>query len=175
MVSLWWDLLCKCLIYTLKSDQWITIWWAKFELECLLLIFIYFNSKFKVTCKNGDFKLNAGTSEHIPKKICLKFLTLHLPFCLFPHQNIFTWLPGLNTLESYFFWWNYQMHFKMVHSNPRKAKSRVCQSHVCYLHTTHSSVLKISPNVQQMQMTQAHDNTEIQIMVIFITIKPKYL
>ena len=54
MVSLKWKLLCKCSIYTLKSDQWITIWWAKFELECLLLVSIYFNSTFKVTCKNGE-------------------------------------------------------------------------------------------------------------------------
>ena len=42
MVSLW----CACELfnvgaYTLKSNPWKTIWWAKFELECLLLIFIY--------------------------------------------------------------------------------------------------------------------------------------
>ena len=29
---------------------------SKFEFECLLLIFIYSNSKFKVTCKNADFE-----------------------------------------------------------------------------------------------------------------------
>ena len=29
---------------------------SKFELECLLIIFIVFNSKCKVTCKNKDFK-----------------------------------------------------------------------------------------------------------------------
>ena len=40
-------LLCKCSIYTLKSDQWITIWWAKFELECLLLIFSLHQFKIK--------------------------------------------------------------------------------------------------------------------------------
>ena len=28
MVSLWCELLCKRSIYTLKSDQWIAIWWA---------------------------------------------------------------------------------------------------------------------------------------------------
>ena len=31
MVSLWCELLCKLSIYTLKSDQWITIWRAKFS------------------------------------------------------------------------------------------------------------------------------------------------
>ena len=56
MVSLWCKLLCKLLIYTLKSDQWITIRLTKFELECLLLIFIHSNSKLKVACKNADFK-----------------------------------------------------------------------------------------------------------------------
>ena len=49
----------------MKSDQSITTWWAKFGLECLLIIFIYSKWKFKVTCKNGDF--NVGTSELIPK------------------------------------------------------------------------------------------------------------
>ena len=53
-------LLNNCSVYTMKSnqwsDQWITIWWAKFELKCLLLIFIYFNSKFKVSCKSGEFE-----------------------------------------------------------------------------------------------------------------------
>ena len=43
MVSLWCALLCKFSIYTFKSDQWVTILWAKFDLECLLLIFIYSN------------------------------------------------------------------------------------------------------------------------------------
>ena len=32
----------------------------------------------------------------------------------------------------------------MVYSNTKNAKSRVCQSQVCYLRTTHSSTLKIS-------------------------------
>ena len=55
MVSLWWEL-CKLSIYTLKSDQWITIWCVKYELESLLLIFIYCNPKLKVACKNANFE-----------------------------------------------------------------------------------------------------------------------
>ena len=35
--------------------QWKSTGWTKFELECLLLIFIYTHSKFKVTYKNADF------------------------------------------------------------------------------------------------------------------------
>ena len=35
----------------------------------------------------------------------------------------------------------YQMGFKMVHSNSKRAKSRVCQSQVCNFHTAHSSAL----------------------------------
>ena len=59
----------------LKGGQWITIRWAKFELERLLLILIYFSSKFKVTCKKGDFE--AGKSELIPKKKRQTFAILH--------------------------------------------------------------------------------------------------
>ena len=81
MVTLWCELLCKCSINTLKSDQWITIWWVKFELECLLLIFIYFNSIFKVTCKNGIFVCQYIRTHSEENRV--KFLTLHSPFCLF--------------------------------------------------------------------------------------------
>ena len=72
------------LAYTLKNDQWITIWWAKLELECLVLIFIYSNSNSRSLAKT--WTLNAGTSctsELIPKKYHLQFLTLHPPSCLF--------------------------------------------------------------------------------------------
>ena len=54
MVSLWCEPLCKPSIYTLESNQWITMWWAKFELEFLILIFIFSNQKFNVTFKNAD-------------------------------------------------------------------------------------------------------------------------
>ena len=41
----------KLSIYTLKSDQWITIWWAKFELECLLLTMTNIHLlQFKIQC-----------------------------------------------------------------------------------------------------------------------------
>ena len=43
-VSLWCEYGCKHSIYVKKSDKWI-IWWAKFELGCMLLIFIHSNPK----------------------------------------------------------------------------------------------------------------------------------
>ena len=69
------------------------LWWANIELKfLLLLIFIYFNSTFKVTCKTRT--LNAGTSGLIPKRNWLKYSTLHSPFCLFIRNLKFTSLDG---------------------------------------------------------------------------------
>ena len=56
--SFWFVPSCKHPIYTIKCDQWIPLWWAKFELECLLIMFIHFNSNFKALAKMGT--LNAG-------------------------------------------------------------------------------------------------------------------
>ena len=61
---LWWGLSCKLSIGTLKNDQWITNWWAKFKLECPLLKTIYSNSKFKVTCKK-IWNLNSFECRYI--------------------------------------------------------------------------------------------------------------
>ena len=73
--------------------------------------------------------LNAGTPEFISKKNRVKFLTLHSPFCPFL-------ILELNCHSAYFrvyiSEWNYPMHFKMVHSNTKNAKSRVRQSQMCY-------------------------------------------
>ena len=142
MVSLWfvWCELCKCSIYTLKNDQWITTWWANFELECLLLIFIYFNSKFKVTCKNGDFKCQC-TRTH-SKETMSKISNITFPILPFSHQNTSTKLPSL-ILRSLLLLMK-PSDTLQTHSNPKNAKSRVCQCQVCYLHTTHSSVLKLT-------------------------------
>ena len=71
------------------------------------------------------------------RKKRLKFLTLHLQFWLLLIKII-----QLNCHPEY-----HQMRFKMVHSNTKKARIRVCQSQVCYLHTTYSSLLSFSPNV----------------------------
>ena len=44
-------LLMVILIRAILEQSIITKWWAKFKLECLLLIFISTNTKFKVICK----------------------------------------------------------------------------------------------------------------------------
>ena len=98
MVSIWCELLCKLSIYTFKSDQWMTIWWEKMWVKCLLLIFTYSNSKFKVTCKMRT--LNAGTSELIPKKNCSKISNITFTILPFSHKNTLTKLFMPNTLES---------------------------------------------------------------------------
>ena len=51
MVSLWFDSWCWFFFTPFWSNQLITKWWAKFRLECLLLIFIYTNAEFIVICK----------------------------------------------------------------------------------------------------------------------------
>ena len=140
ILSVWCELLYKRSIYTLKSYQWITIWWARFELECLVLIFIYFNSKFKVTCKNGDFEcryIRTHSEEKTSKISNIAFVILP-----FSHQNVLTKLPS---------WvlWNLFLLMKppdalqngsFLH---KESKIRVPQSQVRYLHTTRSSALKL--------------------------------
>ena len=81
MVSLWREILCKLSIYTPTSGQWITIWWAKFELEGIILIFIYFNSEFKVRrktkTKNVDFErryIRTHYKERPSKMFCITFV-----------------------------------------------------------------------------------------------------
>ena len=104
--------------------------WAKFELKCLLLIFIYSNSKLKVTCKRGLWMWEIGL---IPKRSRLKFLS----FCFLSEKNPFSWFAILSTLESTTF-----AETKMIHFNIRNAKSRVAKPQLYYLRTTHSSILK---------------------------------
>ena len=51
MVSLWYDSWWWFLFAQFWNNQQITKWWAKFKLECLLLICINTNAKFTVICK----------------------------------------------------------------------------------------------------------------------------
>ena len=51
MVSLWCDSWCWFLFAPFWNNQWITKWWAKFKLECLLLMCSYTNAKFIVLCE----------------------------------------------------------------------------------------------------------------------------
>ena len=76
MVFLWCELLCKRSLYILKRDQWITIWWGKFELY-------YYYYRF-VSIQIQSHLRNCGTSDLISKKNTSKFLTLtlHSLFCI---------------------------------------------------------------------------------------------
>ena len=79
--SLWCVLLREPPIYTSKNNRYIPLRCAKFELECLLIIFIYFNSKFRVICENEDFKYRCIKIHFDEKR--LRFLLFHSPFCFF--------------------------------------------------------------------------------------------
>ena len=132
MASLWCELLCKSSVYTFKSDRWIRLWWAKFELECLIIIFIIAsiqNSRSLVKMKT----LNASVSKFISKKKKAKIYTISVTILLFFPQNTLTDLPFW-VLQSQLFVINHQTCFN---TSPIKAKSTVPQSQACYLHTTH--------------------------------------
>ena len=89
-VSIYCVLSRKRQIYTSKNNQYIPFCWAKYELECLLIIFIYFNSKIEVTCKNENFKIPVYQT-HSTKWKSLKFVLFHQsPFSFFSHQNSLT-------------------------------------------------------------------------------------
>ena len=77
------------------------------------------------------------TAENLSK-------TSNITFAILPFSHKNAKIIILSTLEYfgvYASWWNHQMRFKMVCSNTKNAKSRVCQYHVCYSCTTHSSAL----------------------------------
>ena len=97
MVCLLYELICNISTYTLETDQWI----AKFELECLILMFIYFNSNFKVTCKDGVFEcsyirthLEKRKVKKKKKKKTSKIFNITLAIFSLSHQNTSTKLPS---------------------------------------------------------------------------------
>ena len=91
--------------------------WKSKELECLILIFIYSNSKFKVTCKNEDFECQYTTKEK-PSK------TSNITFAILPfyQKKIFKLNGHPEYFGIYYSWWNHQMCFKMVEFNIKKCK-----------------------------------------------------
>ena len=116
--------------------------WAKLELECLLMIFIYFNSTFKVTWKTPHFKCQyiITHTEEKPSKITnITFASL-----LFYQPSWGLWNLRIKSPSR----WNDQIlfkdqiPFKMIHSTPKNAKYSVSQSQVCFLHITHLGIRK---------------------------------
>ena len=60
--------------------------WAVFELECPILIFVYCNVKFKVTCKSLDLKMPVHRNPYRKNRnsnitVCLFFLKILCPHC----------------------------------------------------------------------------------------------
>ena len=104
-------LICKLSIYTLKSDQWITVWWAKFELECLLLFIENLKKRrLSMSVHQNSFRRGKNTST-IPN---ITFTILH-----FAHQN--TYFNCLSALESTFFYETIRtLHDCSFYSNKEK-------------------------------------------------------
>ena len=76
--------------------------WAKFELECPLLILIYSNSKFEVTCKNVDFEyfeyryIRTHTKEKPSENRNIIFAILPQ---VYQKKKYLNWMAILSTLE----------------------------------------------------------------------------
>ena len=90
-VSLWYESWCWFLFAPFWNNQWITKWWAKFKLECLLLICIYTNAKFIVICKPRT--LNDGGEDSVKYRNRKKHCFLAAAILLFIGKIIITWWP----------------------------------------------------------------------------------
>ena len=89
-----------------------TKWWAKCELECLLLISIYVISKFKVTCKNADFECRCISTYSEEKTSKFSYIKIrHFPlFSIKMFQtNCCSEYFGI-----YFPWWNHRIHLWVI-------------------------------------------------------------
>ena len=109
----------KLIFFAKLVKQWKSKEWAKFELECELPIFIYFNNQ-NLKSLIKTWTLNASTSGKILK------LKGHLEY-----------------IGIYFSWWNHQMHFKMFDFNMKLVNLKC----VMYAQVTHSSVLRGQPHI----------------------------
>ena len=77
------------LICAILEHQRITKWWAKFKLECLLLICVYTNAKFIVICKPRT--LNGGGEDSVQYRNRKKHCFLAAAILLFIGKIIITW------------------------------------------------------------------------------------
>ena len=125
-------------IYTLKSDRWIPLWWAKFEWNVHLYHSCTSIQNSRSLAKTRT--LNVVVSKLIPKKsLKLVYFRLHFVFVFIKFFSL-TYHPEY--CKVYFLWWEHKTCFKMVHSSLDNAKSRVYQSQACFLHTTLLGSLK---------------------------------
>ena len=89
-VSLWYESWCWFLFTPFWNNQWITKWWAKFKLECLLLICTYTNyAKFIVICKSRT--LNDRGEDSVKYRNRKKHRYLEAAILLFIGKTIITW------------------------------------------------------------------------------------
>ena len=98
-----------------------------------ILIFIYSNSKFKVTCRNVDFEsryIRTHTEEKPSKISNITFVILH-----FSYIKYFYWIAIPSTFESTSLDKTMRCASKWFILT-QKAKSRARQYQVCYLRTT---------------------------------------
>ena len=89
IVSLWYDSWCWFLFAPFWNNQQITKWWAKFKLECLLLICTYTSAKFIVICKPRT--LNDGGEDSVKYRNRKKHCFLAAAILLFVGKIIITW------------------------------------------------------------------------------------
>ena len=107
-------------------------------MECLLLIFIYYNSKFNVIFKNGgfEFRYTRTHTEEKPPKIFNIAFTLHFPIKI--------QIAILSTLESAALDENIRCASKRFILTQRTQNIALVKLKcVSYLGTTHSSALKV--------------------------------
>ena len=88
-VSLWYESWCWFLFAPFWNNQWITKWWTKFKLECLLLICAYTNAKFIVICKPRT--LNDGGEDSVKYRNRKKHRFLAVAILLFIGKINITW------------------------------------------------------------------------------------
>ena len=88
-VSLWYESWCWFLFVPFWNNQYITKWWAKFKLKCLLLICTYTNAKFIVIRKPQT--LNDGAEDSVKYRNRKKHHFLAAVILLFIGKIIITW------------------------------------------------------------------------------------
>ena len=82
VVSLWCELFRTVSISSFKSDQWIEIWRAKFELECVLLLLVFFSDllQFKIQSHLQKRRLRMPVhQDSLQRKQRQTFLILQSP------------------------------------------------------------------------------------------------
>ena len=89
MVSLGYETWCWFLFAPFWNNQWITKWWGKSKLECLLLICTYTNAKFIVICKPQT--LNDGGEDSVQYRNRKKHCFLAAAILLFIVKIIINW------------------------------------------------------------------------------------